>query len=40
MGTFWVVTIELYLESLKSNHEEIPNKEGTLKHTLMVGINE
>jgi len=31
--------IELYLESLKSHHEEIPNDEGTLEYTLMVGIN-
>ena len=31
--------IELYLESLKSHHEEIPNDEGTLEYTLTVGIN-
>ena len=31
--------IELYLESLKSHHEEIHNDEGTLEYTLMVGIN-
>ena len=31
--------IELYLESLKSHNEEIPNDEGTLEYTLMVGIN-
>ena len=31
--------IELYLESLKSHHEEIPNDEGTLEYTLLVGIN-
>jgi len=31
--------IELYLESLKAHHEEIPNDEGTLEYTLMVGIN-
>ena len=31
--------IELYLESLKSHHEEIPNDEDTLEYTLTVGIN-
>ncbi|HEQ65287.1 MAG TPA: type II toxin-antitoxin system HicB family antitoxin [bacterium] len=31
--------IELYLESLKSHHEEIPTDEGTLEYTLTVGIN-
>jgi len=31
--------IELYLKSLKSHHEEIPNDEGTLEYTLTVGIN-
>ena len=31
--------IELYLESLKSHHEEIPNDEGTLEYTLTVEIN-
>jgi len=31
--------IELYLESLKSHHEEIPNDEGTLEYTLTVGIS-
>jgi predicted RNase H-like HicB family nuclease len=31
--------IELYLESLKSHHEEIPNDEGTLEYTLMVEMN-
>ena len=31
--------IELYLESLKSHHEDIPNDEGTLEYTLTVGIN-
>ena len=31
--------IELYLESLKAHHEEIPNDEGTLEYTLTVGIS-
>lgn len=31
--------VELYLESLKTHHEEIPNDEGTLEYTLTVGIN-
>jgi len=31
--------IELYLESLKSHHEEIPNDEGVLEYTLRVGIS-
>jgi len=31
--------IELYLESLKAHHEEIPNDEGVLECTLRVGIS-
>ena len=31
--------IELYLESLKAHHEEIPNDEGVLEYTLRVGIS-
>lgn len=31
--------IELYLESLKYHHDEIPNDEGTLEYTLTVGIS-
>ena len=31
--------IELYLESLKSHHEEIPTDEDTLEYTLTVGIH-
>jgi len=31
--------IELYLESLKAHHEEIPNDEGILECTLRVGIS-
>jgi predicted RNase H-like HicB family nuclease len=31
--------IELYLESLKAHHEEIPNDEGILECTLRVRIS-
>ena len=31
--------IELYLESLKAHHEEIPNDEGVLECTLRVRIS-